>query len=362
MALHSTNLRMRRGFTLVELLVVIAIIGVLVALLLPAIQAAREAARRMSCSNNLKQLGLALHNYHDIYKTFPPDAIRNGNLRGTTAQAGDQRCFTWISMLLPFVEQQPLFDQIDFRLPGYNQMIPLGPVPTPLQSVEIPGLLCPTDSDFRELPHGFAYTSYAGNAGWDQHRRWYRDQRRAGVFSLMDPVRIKDIKDGTSQTIMLGEVTVGAYCCRNTSNDDIARWTGGSGQLRVQNSRVFRSALIAPHAFSAHSHEWVLDAGKGPLLTADGTVNNHWHVWSAPYASPPIYWDHYAMNVEWPSAGSAHSNGAQFCLADASVRYVSESISTGNHDNLGRGGNIWVAAHTIMGTAHNTRESQVVWP
>ena len=98
---HSARSR-RRGFTLVELLVVIAIIGILVALLLPAVQAAREAARRMSCSNNLKQLGLALHNYHDIHKTFPPDAIWYGNRKGTTATAGHQRHYTWVTMILPF--------------------------------------------------------------------------------------------------------------------------------------------------------------------------------------------------------------------------------------------------------------------
>ena len=95
----------RRGFTLVELLVVIAIIGILVALLLPAVQAAREAARRMSCGNNLHQIGIALHNYHDTYKTFPPAAIWKLEKTGApyTFTAGNQRNFTWIALILPFI-------------------------------------------------------------------------------------------------------------------------------------------------------------------------------------------------------------------------------------------------------------------
>jgi prepilin-type N-terminal cleavage/methylation domain-containing protein len=102
--------RKRIGFTLVELLVVIAIIGILVALLLPAVQAAREAARRMSCGNNLKQIGLSCHNYHDTYKTFPPGNITPGNCCGTPSAA------TWTLFILPFLEQQPLHDRYNFNL------------------------------------------------------------------------------------------------------------------------------------------------------------------------------------------------------------------------------------------------------
>src|SRR5688572_21241712 len=98
--------RRPRGFTLVELLVVIAIIGILVALLLPAVQAAREAARRMSCGNNLKQISLGLHNYHDTYKAFPAGWFDFGGA------ANNFESWGWSAMLLPFVEQQPLHDQM----------------------------------------------------------------------------------------------------------------------------------------------------------------------------------------------------------------------------------------------------------
>jgi len=98
--------QIHRSFTLVELLVVIAIIGILIALLLPAVQAAREAARRATCRNNLKQLGLALHGFHDVRKTFPPSAVRQGGLHEN-----------WVIKILPFLEQQALFDRFDLDLP-----------------------------------------------------------------------------------------------------------------------------------------------------------------------------------------------------------------------------------------------------
>ncbi|MFH1921283.1 MAG: DUF1559 domain-containing protein, partial [Planctomycetota bacterium] len=105
--------RRRQAFTLVELLVVIAIIGILIALLLPAVQAAREAARRAQCINNAKQLALAMHNYHDVFKVLP--ASYRGTVPGWTAN--NMVAHSWMQAILPFIEQQPLYDQIDFSLP-----------------------------------------------------------------------------------------------------------------------------------------------------------------------------------------------------------------------------------------------------
>ena len=109
-----------RAFTLVELLVVIAIIGVLVALLLPAVQAAREAARRMQCGNNLKQMGLALHNYHDVYKSFPYGQMYRGNFDGNPNDNDGGTGFGWGSAILPFAEQRPLYDQFNQNVPISN--------------------------------------------------------------------------------------------------------------------------------------------------------------------------------------------------------------------------------------------------
>jgi prepilin-type N-terminal cleavage/methylation domain-containing protein/prepilin-type processing-associated H-X9-DG protein len=333
----------RSGFTLVELLVVIAIIGILVALLLPAIQAAREAARRMSCGNNMKQIALGLHNYHDTYKTFPPDAIWIKRNKPPAAVAGEERNFTWIALMLPFVEQQTVHSQINFRIPALNQVMTTG---EPIRSVVLPTFLCPSDSPFKQLPHDFGYTSYAGSAGWDQHRRLYGDERLAGVFPVMDPVGINDIKDGTSNVIMLGEVTNRGFCCGS-------QWQGQSGRPRVGTGEpVFRSLLVATAAW-VDTHVWI-DAGGGPLLRADGTNGPIWHIWNNPHGMHPVYWCHYSQNVEWPGAASFHPGGGNFALADGSVRSIPPQMNTGGGDPWGRGGNVWTSAHLIRGIPDKT--------
>jgi prepilin-type N-terminal cleavage/methylation domain-containing protein len=132
--------RLRSGFTLVELLVVIAIIGVLVALLLPAVQAAREAARRMQCGNNLKQLALGMHNYHDTHRVFPAAMYGIGD-------AIDHR-HTWIESLFPNIEQQNIFDQIDFSVLNHQNNNPLV-----LNAVKLEFLMCPSDPDKGLFPN-----------------------------------------------------------------------------------------------------------------------------------------------------------------------------------------------------------------
>jgi hypothetical protein len=256
-------------------------------------------------------------------------------------------------MLLPFIEQAPLHAQINFSLPALPQVIQ----GKPLREVVIKNLLCPSDTTFKTLPHGFGYTTYAGNAGWDSHRRLHGDERLAGVFTLMDPVGISDIRDGTSNVIMVGEVTNRSFCCRPTPTGDPFRWKGNSGVPRVATQPVFRSVLIAPSAWT-NTHAWI-DAGGGPLLRADGTPGAVWGSWANPHAFPPVFYGHYPMGVEWPGAGSHHPSGAQFTLADGSVKFIKDNISNGGQinpatgtpvvgDAYGRYGNIWGGAHEIQ--------------
>ena len=345
----------RRGFTLVELLVVIAIIGVLVALLLPAIQYAREAARRMNCGSNLRQIGIGLHLYHDIHKTFPPETIwmannsqlpRPTNPGGGPETASEVRNFTWICLMLPQMEQQGIYNQINFNIPALNQQTIDG---KQIRGLTFPVFQCPSDITFQTLPHGFGWTSYAGNQGWDQHRRKYGDARIAGMFPLMDPMGLQDVRDGTSNTVFVGETGSTGF-------------TGPGSQWNTMNCRarnngteaVVRSLLVSPAAW-VNDHPWI-QTGGGPILRADGSSGAIWGPWGSPHIMKPTYYSHYSIGREWPGAGSRHPNGAQFLLVDGAVKFINKNIKVGDPaggfgigDPWGRGGNIWSAIHYPMG-------------
>jgi len=215
----------------------------------------------------------------------------------------------------------------------------------------IPTFLCPSDTPMATLPQGFGYTSYAGSAGWDQHRRLYGDQRIAGVFPLLDPVAIQDILDGTSNVIAVGEVG-------NRSFQSGQQWKGGSGYVRIGTESVHRSLLVAPAPY-LYTHVWIdSPAGPGPLLNAQGNPGQIWVPgWTSPYVMAPVYYSNYSQNVEWPGAGSKHRAGANFLLCDGSVRILSPSIATGTGDAYGRYGNVWSAIHYIQGIKEKTPAS-----
>ena len=333
--LREFLMKKKRGFTLVELLVVIAIIGVLVALLLPAVQAAREAARRMSCSNKMKQIGLALHNYHDTHKVFPPDAIWAGATPGGNPKVLDQpRHFTWMCLILPFMEQTPLHDQIDFAIPGYNQIIN----DTALQSIQLPAFVCPSEAQTTST-HNWGLTSYAGASGWDAHRRMYGDLGRAGPFCFMDSASFASCTDGTSNTIFVGECTMSSFAPQAGSN----RAQGGAGNIRKGGGRVTRPQLISAAAWYQRTHSWVRKGTGGQnIKRADGTDGGIWGTWRANYIHYPTYRSAYAINNNWPGSGSFHPGGAMFCLMDASVSFIGETI-TMTMDSTGRNGNVWGA-------------------
>ena len=192
--LHNRKQETRSGFTLIELLVVIAIIAILIALLLPAVQQAREAARRSQCRNSLKQLGLALQNYHDTYIFFPSGLT--GTTAGTANNGGRLSLFVG---LLPYIDQAPLSKIIL----GQPQQ---GDVPwnaTAWWSRNIAGLMCPSDS---LITSGQGKNSYVSNHG--DRTTSLEDNSPAnfrGIFGGRTPVGIRDLKDGTSNTIALSE-------------------------------------------------------------------------------------------------------------------------------------------------------------
>lgn len=216
------------GFTLVELLVVIAIIGVLVALLLPAIQAAREAARRTQCVNNLKQLGLALQNHHSSFECFPKSQTASGPSSGSDCEPG---YYSWLVFLLPYMEQNALYESIDFRANMSDTCSSGTPISASHTNAEaaakvVAGLLCPSDgvSGGNAAVMGTAdpaSDSYAANAGWPSQATGYEGERSTpgnfnGIITLENPrqsvswhpagkIRIKHITDGTSHTAAVAE-------------------------------------------------------------------------------------------------------------------------------------------------------------
>jgi prepilin-type processing-associated H-X9-DG protein/prepilin-type N-terminal cleavage/methylation domain-containing protein len=188
----------RVAFTLIELLVVIAIIATLLGLLLPAVQKVRAAATRMSCQNNLKQVGLALHNYHDVSQAFPP------GYSATAASPGTRPGWGWAAFLLPYIEQGPLYRQINFAQPVEG---------SPATQAVIKPYLCPADlappaafpvpDVFGKAVAPAAACSYAACIGGDESG--VEDDTGLGVFYRNSRTRIADITDGTSGTILIGE-------------------------------------------------------------------------------------------------------------------------------------------------------------
>ena len=329
-----------RGFTLIELLVVIAIIAVLIALLLPAVQQAREAARRTQCRSQLKQIGLALHNYHDVYNKFPADATWT-----YTSPTGTMspRNFSWIGAILPYIDQSPLYNAINYSAPALGQLIN----GQKLEQIKVRVLICPSDNGFGDaLPQsssgytaGLAYQSYAGTQGWDW---WNRpgDNRLQGVFVTRQNTSMARIVDGTSNTIMVCEADSTEHCCNG-------QFPGG--RRRVGGERLFRTVVVATQVNSDADGQGGYSPRLTPtdtLLTPDGNTipSNGW--WApSPYAYSPTCIAAYAPNSEWPGASSYHTGGVHVLMADGSARFVSENIAHNTNWTL----SLWQALNSIDG-------------
>ena len=320
----------RRGFTLVELLVVIAIIGVLVGLLLPAVQAAREAARRMQCGNNMKQLGLALHNYHDANNKFPTTRRNNG------------WGFSIYYSMLPFFEQQSLFENLTANGPhpawlGHNSAAALQNR-NAIRGVSLSVLHCPSNPmDQNRNPGGGATTtfpSYVGIAGAVDEDKVggaappalgtagdtdeFQEQRNrpganccggnngngilssGGTFPINDFLAFRNLLDGTSSTLAIGET---------------ATWMLNNGIKVDPRGR----------------HGWQMGTdGGGRITNWNGPSNRQFNVTSVRYPVGTKNWNLPGVgNNNGPNTPllSAHTGGIQTVFADGSVHFITDSIS-----------------------------------
>ncbi|MEM9701054.1 MAG: DUF1559 domain-containing protein [Planctomycetota bacterium] len=326
----------RSGFTLIELLVVIAIIAILVSLLLPAVQQAREAARRSSCQNNLKQLGLALHNYHSTYKSFPIGRGGSTNDNGGTGNAGR---LSGLVPLLPFLDQTALWNTISRPLTVVNgsntfNWKPMGPRPWqntgdyPPWAVQTASLLCPSDT---APATGTADSNYGfnwGDNGDGNDDEFGTNPRVRGMFGRARASTFGDMQDGTTNTLLMAEHGRGQGTRRYQSN--FARELTNSIFQNPQvncldqvsdplNPGFYNNSVRVDFGGQERGTRW---NDGSPVFTGFNTT--------FPPNGPSCMENGSDSQNGIMSAGSYHPGGAQVVLGDGSVTFISETIDTGN--------------------------------
>jgi prepilin-type N-terminal cleavage/methylation domain-containing protein/prepilin-type processing-associated H-X9-DG protein len=303
--------RKRQGFTLIELLVVIAIIAILIGLLLPAVQKVRDAAARMSCSNNLKQLGLAAHNYHGVFNKFPP-GVNLWPAPTPAAVYGLQvappqvpgKAFSFFVALLPYVEQDNIYRQLDLTSPNnfnrfnFDSQYNLGNCDTLASpgATVVKTFICPSDPGAKQTTwttrgktFNFGANTYGGNAGAVSF--FTSDMTQDGIFYINSNVGVGDITDGTSNTLMFGE--------------------------RYRRDPVY-DRIYGPPAFDSRSGWAWANALGGFDYFFGAKVQINWLMPGNLTSDPGFVYEDLRMNA----FGSAHTNGANFCFCDGSVKFL----------------------------------------
>lgn len=322
------------GFTLIELLVVIAIIAVLVALLLPAVQQAREAARRSQCKNNLKQIGLALHNYHDTFSVFPIN-------HGWNNLTQDRQCaFSDKVFMLPYLDRANEYNKTNFNDFPYDSLGWFGNANIAAQSVRIPVFNCPSQP--YSISGGTANFTYAINLGTEGAAvaggTIYQNGNHNGLAYYVGgggtndpPLKIASITDGTSNTAAYSEFLIDGS--GTPVNQQVHTWAGAGGNTNAQN----RAACLAQGSLSGRQPE----RGASWAWSFQGVGTNYTHT-MMPNDQPC---HNFNVGSDWlgdsaMSASSQHTGGVHLLLCDGAVRFVSNNVDY----------NTWLAVGTRNGS------------
>jgi len=305
----------RRAFTLVELLVVIAIIAVLIGLLLPAVQSAREAARRSSCTNNVKQIGLALLGYADAKKGLPPSYVDNVPFSNSSTAAADNAVIAWSGLMLPFMEQGEIFDEFVSSTDGLTLNYQSTPAAAAVARRRVDAFNCPSNPP-RGGRGGFGMINYGANAGngaWSNSIWGASGPRNVnglpGVFNVDNQQvsrKLETISDGQSKTVLVAE--------RSSRPDS----SSGPALCGVNGAG-------AP-AFCA----WAGGIWAGPTLTGQGAWNSGVNPSDVEvYGGSAGYWINRSLwdwGASWTTS-SPHPGGLHVAAADGAVRFLSQNIS-----------------------------------
>lgn len=327
--------RRSQGFTLIELLVVIAIIAVLIALLLPAVQQAREAARRTQCKNNLKQLGLAMHNYHDAMRVFPPGSFTYlTGWPGAKLSGSNENLSCWMQQILPYIDQAALYNTFSSKM--NNATLPSYVMDStgwgPAIGTVLPALTCPSDpaSPRTSGVAGYQYHGFFGNyamcAGDTNYSGAYdsvtigsdsNGANQSGMFYAISKIGIRDVTDGTSNTLMAAEILVEPV----PSSDGIG-FNGRQGNYYdCEGGGCLFSSLYPPN-----------NSVPDNVNDCKPTMASKMAPCFDPGRAGP-----YVLTTR-----SYHIGGAQVLMGDGAVRFISSNINLTTFRNLGnrRDGNV----------------------